>query len=256
MHVLSRAAGMVALVLGVIIGSAVGGGIGAIVGVVLAMMGFQALTLGVHGMRYVSSALATTGGLALIAWRHGLNFTDLGLGHRTWLVGFVWSLVIVIVVGAGIAVAGGSRRTRHLFGDVRISDTTGLIAARRALFDIPFGTLLVEEFAFRGVLLALVTGLYGTVWAVVITSLLFGLWHIAPSLEMHDSHTLTSGSPWPTVISTVIFTGGSGAVFALLRLVSGSLLPPSALHWAANGSGVVVGWFIHRGKHSADDDQI
>ena len=41
-------------------------------------------------------------------------------------------------------------------------------------------------------------------------------------------------------------TGLAGAGFSLLRLFTGSLLPPSALHWAGNGSGVVVGFFVNR----------
>ena len=41
-------------------------------------------------------------------------------------------------------------------------------------------------------------------------------------------------------------TGLSGVGFAVLRLWTGSLFPPAALHWAANGTGVVVGWFVHR----------
>jgi membrane protease YdiL (CAAX protease family) len=111
--------------------------------------------------------------------------------------------------------------------------------------------VLIEEFAFRGVLLALTIDMYGTVGGVALTSFLFGLWHISPSLEMHESHTATSGSVIPTVISTVVFTGLGGVMFAVLRLYTHSLFPPSALHWAMNGTGVVVGWFVHRNKDRA-----
>ena len=34
--------------------------------------------------------------------------------------------------------------------------------------------------------------------------------------------------------------------FAVLRIFTGSLFPPSALHWAANGTGVIVGFFVNR----------
>ena len=49
-----------------------------------------------------------------------------------------------------------------------------------------------------------------------------------------------------TVGSTVLFTGLSGVGFAVLRIFTGSLFPPSALHWAANGTGVIVGFFVNR----------
>ena len=251
MHVLGRLTALIALGVGVAGGSLVGGTVGGIIGVLIAMMGFQGLTLGVDGWKYVSAALATTGGLALIAWRHGVNAPSMGLSHTTWLTGAIWSVGLIAGVGLVIGLAGRHPKTQPLFADER-HDTSGVIAARRALLDIPFGTVLVEEFAFRGVMLALVSVLYGTVWAVVITSILFGLWHVAPAVEMHNAHEVTQGSPWPTILSTVVFTGLAGAGFALLRLFTGSLFPPAALHWASNGTGVIVGWFIARGRSVAD----
>ena len=71
---------------------------------------------------------------------------------------------------------------------------------------------------------------------------------------MHDSHTATSGSPIPTILSTILVTGLGGVGFALLRVFTGSLFPPAALHWAMNGSGVVVGWFVHRNNPAPTDE--
>lgn len=250
---MGRAVAASFLVIGVVLGVRLFGDAGAIVGVVVAMIGFQGLTRGVEGVPYVAAALATTGGLIAIAWAHGLSSYELGIGPRTWVTGLIWSGGIVLVVGAVIGIAGGIPRTRHLFADDRITEVSGITTARRALLDIPFGTVLVEEFAFRGVLFALCASLWGTTTAIVLTSVLFGLWHISPSLEMHDAHTATSGSPIPTILSTILVTGLGGIVFALLRVFTGSLFPPAALHWAMNGSGVVVGWFVHRNTPRADD---
>lgn len=243
---MNRWLGGTCLLVGVVVGAFVGGDLGAVVGVVLAMVGFQTLTRGVEGAPYISAGLATTGGLALVAWRHGLTATDIGLGRSTWVTGLIWSLGIVLVVGAVIGIAGSIPRLRRLFADERITHASGLTTARRVLLDIPFGTVAIEEFAFRGVLFALIDVNFGTVQAIIATSILFGLWHIGPSLEMHDAHAETSGASWPTVLSTVFFTGLSGVGFAFLRVLTGSLFPPSALHWAANGTGVVVGWVVHR----------
>lgn len=242
----SRKMGAGALVVGVAMGVYVGGTVGAIVGVLLAMIGFQALTRGVEGRPYIVTGLVTTAGLALIAWAHGLDAPEVGLGRSTWVHGIAIAVGIVVVVGVVIGIAGSIPRLQHLFADERITEVSGLETTRKALLDIPFGTVLIEEFAFRGVLLALGDVLWPLPWAVVWTSVLFGLWHISPALEMHDSHTATQGSSWTTVLGTVVFTGLSGVGFALLRLWTGSLFPPAALHWAANGSGVVVGWFVHR----------
>lgn len=243
---ISRSLGATALVAGVIVGTLVLGVPGAIVGVLITMMGFQALTRGVEGTAYVVTGIVTTAGLAVIAWRHSLSWTDLGVGRSTWVTGILWSLGIVLVVGSVIGIAGSIPRLHHLFADDRVTEVAGAVTARRVLLDIPFGTVLIEEFAFRGVMLALVTSISGTAWAVVVTSLLFGVWHISPALEMHDAHRSTSGPAWTTVLSTVVVTALAGSVFAFFRLYTASLFPPSALHWAGNGTGVVVGWWVHR----------
>jgi membrane protease YdiL (CAAX protease family) len=241
----SRGVGFTALVAGVVVGWLLLGTYGAIAGVLITMVGFQMLTRGVEGAPYIVAGISATVGIAFIGWRHGLSWTDVGIGRSTWVTGLLWSLGIVVVVGAVIGIAGSIPRLRHLFADDRVTEVSGPVTARKALLDIPFGTVLLEEFAFRGVMLALVTTLTGTTEAVVVTSVLFGLWHISPSLEMHDSHNAASGSSWTTVVGTVFFTGLSGVGFALLRLYTGSLFPPAALHWAANGTGVVVGWVVH-----------
>lgn len=258
MRRVGRSLALVFLVVGIVVGVFVGGDVGAVIGVVIAMLGFQGLTRGVEGVPYVAAALFTTAGLVLIAWTHDLSMPELGLGLSTWIPGLLWSLAIVLVVGGVIGIAGSIPRTRKLFADDRVTEVSGLTTARRALLDIPFGTVLIEEFAFRGVLLALTIDMYGTIGAIALTSFLFGLWHISPSLEMHEAHKATSGSPIPTVLSTVLFTGLGGVMFALLRLWTHSLFPPSALHWAMNGTGVVVGWFVHRANppyaEPADDE--
>ncbi|HSN06677.1 MAG TPA: type II CAAX endopeptidase family protein [Candidatus Angelobacter sp.] len=243
---LRRGLGAGALVTGVVVGSLVGGTVGAIVGVLVTMIGFQLLTRGVEGAPYIVAGVSATVGIVFVAWRHHLTWTDIGLGRASWVTGLLWSLGIVLVVGAIVGTAGSIPRLHHLFADQRLTHVSGAVTARRALLDIPFGTVLIEEFAFRGVMLALVTSLTGTAWAVVITSALFGLWHIGPALEMHDAHQATTGASWSTVAGTVVVTGVSGVGFALLRLYTGSLFPPSALHWAGNGTGVVVAWFVHR----------
>ena len=248
---IGRGIGFTLIVVGTLVGVFVGGTVGAIVGVLTMMVGFQALTRGVEGAPYIVAGIVTTAGLVVVAWRHHLTWTSLGLGRSTWVTGLLWSLAIIVVVGVVIGIAGGIPRLRHLFADERITEVSGLETARKALLDIPLGTVLIEEFAFRGVLLALGTILWSTPWAVVWTSVLFGLWHISPALEMHDSHQATSGTPRLTVAGTVLFTGLSGVGFALLRLYTGSLFPPAALHWASNGTGVVVGWFVHRRPASA-----
>jgi membrane protease YdiL (CAAX protease family) len=245
-NVASRTAGGLILVVGVVAASLLLGDLGALVGVVIAMVGFQLLTRRVEGAPYVTAAIATTVCLVFIAWQHSLTWTELGLGRSTWLTGLLWAGGIILAVGAVIGIAGGIPWFHKFFADERHADADGLQTTRKVLLDIPLGTVLIEEFAFRGVLLGLMVQQWSTLWAVVGTSILFGLWHILPALEMHEAHQEATGHKLVTVGSTVLFTGLSGVGFALLRLWTGSLFPPAALHWAANGTGIVVGFFVNR----------
>ncbi len=75
--------------------------------------------------------------------------------------------------------------------------------------------------------------------AVLASSLLFGFWHILPSLVMHDANAavgdLLGGGIWgriQSVLLTVAGTAVAGVVFCALRDHSGALM---ALHWAING---------------------
>jgi membrane protease YdiL (CAAX protease family) len=107
--------------------------------------------------------------------------------------------------------------------------------------------VLLEEVAFRGVLWGLLRRARGTVTATVASSLLFGLWHVLPSLGLASANAAVggvvgSGRPAQavTVLATMAFTAAAGVVFCELRRRSGSLLAPAGLHWAVNGLSVLA----------------
>lgn len=179
----------------------------------------------------------------------------MGLGPGTYLTGLLWGLACVGGVLAlyflGIAIPF----TRKFFYDERGGEQGGWDLMRNALLIVPFGTVLLEEVAFRGVLLAMVWARFGVVWAVVVSSLAFGLWHILPSLVMHESNagvaqTLGTGvrAQVVSVTLSVLGTALAGVVFCLLRIGSGSLLAPMGLHWATNGLGFVFTWGLFRAR--------
>jgi membrane protease YdiL (CAAX protease family) len=77
----------------------------------------------------------------------------------------------------------------------------------------------------------------GPAVATVVPGVMFGLWHVLPSLGVGNAGA-ESGVRWPALVGTVVFTGLAGLVFGELRRRSGSLLAPALLHWATNGLGV------------------
>jgi membrane protease YdiL (CAAX protease family) len=175
-------------------------------------------------------------GLARLA---GLSWPELGLGPGTWRRGVTWAAAVIGIVAVVLAVGAALPLTRDAFRDSRYHlDLADALLTTFVL--IPVGTVLLEEVAFRGVL-------GGTVVATTVSSALFGLWHILPSLGLAtDNEAIGSAvgqgrsAQVIAVLGTVLFTAASGVVFCELRRRSGSLLAPAGLHWAVNGLSVLA----------------
>lgn len=189
------------------------------------------------------AAAALLLGLARLA---GLSWAELGLGPGTWRRGLTWAAVIIGVVAVVLAAGAALPLTRDAFRDSRYDLDLGQ-ALRTAFVLIPVGTVLLEEVAFRGVLWGLLRRLGGTVLATSVSSALFGLWHILPSLGIATDNEAIGNAVGQgrfaqviAVLGTVVFTAGSGVVFCELRRRSGSLLAPAGLHWAVNGLSVLA----------------
>lgn len=185
-------------------------------------------------------------GLVAVARLAGLSWQDLGLGKGTWRPGLKWAGAEIGLVGLVLAAAAALPATREAFRDTRYRLDWGS-ALLTAFVLIPIGTVLVEELAFRGVLWGLLREVKGTKTATVVSSALFGVWHVLPSLGLTTSNQAISGTvgggksaQTATVLATVLFTGLSGVVFCEVRRRSGSILASAGLHWATNGLSVLA----------------
>jgi membrane protease YdiL (CAAX protease family) len=182
-------------------------------------------------------------GLARLA---GLSWQELGLGPGTWRRGMKWAGAIIGIAAVVLAAGAALPATRDAFRDSRYHLDLGQ-ALLTAFVLIPIGTVLLEEVAFRGVLWGLLRRIGGTAVATGVSSALFGLWHILPSLGLAtDNEAIGSAvgqgrsAQVIAVLGTVAFTAASGVVFCELRRRSGSLLAPAGLHWAVNGLSVLA----------------
>ena len=135
------------------------------------------------GIGYV---MANTGAAALsvIAARYcGVSWADLGMCPdrlgRGIRIGLITALPAAAVVGLGAMVPA----TRGFFQDERARGG----GARHVLFEtlvrIPLGTALPEEVIFRGSLLGLFTQRHSPATAAWMTSILFGVCHVLPTLR-------------------------------------------------------------------------
>ena len=86
---------------------------------------------------------------------------------------------------------------------------------------IPLGTVMPEEFAFRGVLWGLLRRRSGRWAATLVSSGLFGVWHVAPALAGGPANEAVSGviggggmGVVLRVVGTVLFTGAAGVLLS------------------------------------------
>ncbi len=164
----------------------------------------------------------------------GLTLRELGIDRTTWRGGARWGAVALAASTAAYLVvlafpAGRAVLAEGPGGDLAVGGLSIGGLAVRALVLIPLGTVLAEEIAFRGVLLALARRQLSDRSAAVVTAVVFGLWHVGGALR--------TGSP---VVAVVALTALGGLLLAWLRLRSGSLLAPVGLHLGANSVGLLA----------------
>ena len=188
--------------------------------------------------------VALTGGLAGIAAASRLGASNLGLARGTWPAGLRWGAVCAALAAVGFGVAYWIPSTRDVVAGS--SDGSWPQTLLSVFVVIPLGTVVPEEFAFRGVLWGLLRRRSGRWVATLVSSALFGLWHVAPALAGGPANEAVSGvigggaiGVVLRVAGTVLFTGVAGVLLCELRARSDSLLAPMLMHWAVNGLGEI-----------------
>jgi len=208
--------------------------------------------LGPPKYAYVSVGLLTVA-LVLIAWRTGATRADLGLSRTDVRAGVLYGASAFGIVLLFLVVAAVIPATSGFLHDARAQ-----ISGGRLLYELGVSIVLLEaipeEFAFRGVLLGSALRIWGPWRASLITSALFGLWHIVPTLHtMSDNRAVAGasasvGGQVLVVFGSVAVTFIAGLVFCWLRLRSRSLIAPVMAHVATNGVALAVAWFtVHWG---------
>lgn len=214
------------------------------------LAGFKAVTT----LAPANLALLTGPGIVVvslgIARRLGLSWADLGFSRETWRKGAGYAGVAIAFVAAAYLVASLLPGTSSAFPDARYQIAVGS-ALLLALVIVPLHTVLLEEIAFRGVLL----GMFRRPLGVVLSSALFGLWHVLPGFQVPAQNQMVTsilgtgvGAQVLTLAGTVLFTGAAGVLFCELRRRSGSVLASVGLHWATNGLGILMSALLWAAK--------
>lgn len=194
---------------------------------------------------YIPVNLLMTAVLVVIARRAGVTWRQLGFARHRRLAGLRTGVVVGAVAAAVMAVGALLQPTQAFFDDERVDVAAGGgELAYQTLLRIPLGTVLFEEVAFRGVLLALLRCRISTRAAVVFDSGLFGLWHVVPTLAAARTNDVVGLAQTGAVAAAVLVTAAGGVLFCALRLRSGHLLAPMLLHLAFNDSGYLLSWWV------------
>jgi membrane protease YdiL (CAAX protease family) len=178
---------------------------------------------------------AMIGVFAGIAVAAGCTARELGLG--SWRRGVRAGGIVAgaAAVVTAIAALSGADPTGRVEAAAELSGREVLV---QVFAEIPIATVVLEELAFRGVLFALLARLVSPRTALVVGSVLFGIWHVSPPAVVSSA---VGGE-----LATVAATTGAGVVFHLLRRRTDSLAAPAVAHWGTNGVTLGVAWLLGR----------
>jgi membrane protease YdiL (CAAX protease family) len=179
-----------------------------------------------------------------IARDAGLGRTELGLvgplrfGALGAGLGAAIALVAVLAIPLAAAITGRPLTYEPL---------RGLPASALALhvaFFLPLGDILPEEIAFRGALVGLLARASGRA-AIVVGGAAFALWHTAVIVQTVADTTLGPPSPWfvPATVGALLVVFVGGALFAALRLRTGTVATTVGAHWAFNAVVLLGFWW-------------
>ena len=185
--------------------------------------------------------LVSIGILAVLARQASMTTDELGLQRRSLGAGLRWGGGAFAIITAILIIAAAMPATSGFFDDDRVAISAAELLLK-VLVVIPIGTVVLEELAFRGVILALLRRLTSTMTAVVVAAVLFGLWHVPTA--WNTSSASSNAARLGAVAGTFVATAIAGLVFCFLRLRSRSLVAPVMAHIATNCVTFALAWSL------------
>jgi len=172
-----------------------------------------------HGIIGTIAALLTT---YLFIKYDRKTFADIGLKIERATVKKIFAGVLI-----GIAIMGFMALCVILFSRFKIEINKNSDILSFFLWTLPFIPLaFMEEMAFRAYPLRIIQDKSGVRIAIIITSILFALYHIV--------------NGW-TVIDAFLGTGSWGIIYGVAAVYSNGISMPTGLHYAANLTTAAVG---------------
>lgn len=210
--------------------------------------------------RHFAINVLCAGTVGLFGYIAGLSLADMGLGLAQLIHALPISIGIAIAIASVISLSIRIPWLRTIFGGSPLAGGTRRQIAYAVGVRIPLSTALLEEVLFRGVLLGLLLVDHSVFTAIIVSSFIFGIWHIFPTVaQMEHNKTLATilhkRQRIGMIVGTVITTAVAGAAFSFLRLWTGSLFSPWIAHWAINGSATLASTYSAK-RHKIIDQVV
>jgi membrane protease YdiL (CAAX protease family) len=196
------------------------------------------------GWAYPVCGLVAAAVLVGLARAAGLSWSDLGLRsfRRPALVGLAGAGLIAVVFGIAVAVPA----LRTVYQDGRVGDPDLGQLLWLTCGRILFGTVLIEEVAFRGVLPALL-GARDDRWRwppILGAAALFGLWHFLPALAIGRNaavHAVFGSTPAVVLqVPAMAAAGVAGIFLHWWRHLGHGVLASVIVHFVTNAGGLTL----------------
>ncbi|MEK7861294.1 MAG: CPBP family intramembrane glutamic endopeptidase [Chloroflexota bacterium] len=199
---------------------------------------------GLAGAALGAVSLATARAIGLDAVTMGLR----GSAARGTAIGALAGLVTSVAGVAALRLAAPA-----IVGEPIDYEPLATVSATALLWHVavlmPLGVAIPEEMAFRGVLLGALARQHGTRTAIAASAAAFAAWHGSILLSAIADTTLAATSPWVPIatVNALAVLAAGGAIFAWLRLATGSLAATVAAHWTFNVVVLVGLWATRPG---------
>jgi membrane protease YdiL (CAAX protease family) len=218
------------------------------VAVLSAIFGLNLLTAMVPQRWEPAVNLAGATSVCWLATANGVSLEEQGIKIEAVPRCITYGAVLGAPAVAGLIAAPAIPALRNLYRGRHITSAPTGSAIYELLFRIPIATALSEELMFRGALWGLLSQRQSPLKATIVSSGVFGLWHIAP-LHRLIKRELGRGA-WEIslvgISGSVLSTAVAGLLLAWVRSRSGSVIAPWLVHSAANTAAYARAWFLAR----------
>lgn len=161
----------------------------------------------------------------------GRDVAKLPNGRRTTVICYTLALIVPVLVAIGEMVL------YWIYDRDAVGTDVSLLAASSYLFSSLASTFAVilfatlgEELGWRGYLFVKLEQTVGVGWGVVLTGVIWGIWH----LIRYTGGGLSAGTIAGLVLSDVVVLTCYGAFFILVTKKTGSVYPAAIAHAAMN----------------------